>query len=237
MKKDNISGLYGKYRATIHVTLPTGITHILYKTPWTDNLIINTGRTLLLNRLVANSSDYIKGLAIGTGAVAPALADTTLGTETLRSSVTGSVDGTPTWRVHYVATFSAAQINDTTEIGLFNSATSNAGTMLCRSTHDAISIPLGSSLSMDYIVGIITASTLTGFTKTGGRTNVYQLTFAVAVTGVLETDTYNGYAVKASLNDVDSNPNSYYQSGGVLYIHTSDSANPSSHTINVISGG
>ena len=55
-----------------------------------DNLIVSTGKALVSDMLI-DTSGYDTGLtytAIGTGTAAPAVGDTTLGTETARKAIT-----------------------------------------------------------------------------------------------------------------------------------------------------
>ncbi|MEX0417853.1 BppU family phage baseplate upper protein [Bacillus sp. C30] len=66
------------------------------------------------------------------------------------------------------------------------------------------------------------------WTKTAGKTNVYQINRS-SVAGVYdlkfvdEHGDHKQLAVKTSVDEVDSNPGSYYTDGTVLYVHTVDS--------------
>jgi len=81
---------------------------------------------------------------------------------------------------------------------------------------------------------IISTHKLYTWTKTGGYTNVYQATEAATVSDWCfdsYTDdgegNYNKLTKVASIALVDSTAGSFYQTGGVIYVHTPDSRAPS----------
>jgi hypothetical protein len=228
------SEMVGQYKFNMH--LFSGVfPQQTFESDWIKNLITDAGRTLLLNRLASDSATYVTHMAIGTGATAPALANTQLGAETVRKAVTNSIVGTPNWKVTFNAIFTAAEINTTTEVGLLN-ASSN-GTLVTRNTHDAISIPAGSSMGIDYIITLNTGKIGTEWTKTEDQNYVYEITDAVEVKAVVELDTGNGYALETSVANVDATANTYYSDGSKIYVHCSDDEDGDTHTILIISGG
>ena len=226
----------GRYDLNITYSWMFGQTKILVEN---YNLVTDAGRNWILSRMGSNTANYIAAIGVGTGNAAPLLANTTLGTETVRKAVgSPSVSGSPNWTTTVSAEFTSTEINNTTEVGLLNNATSG-GTLITRSTHAAISIPSGSNMSLDYSLGLMTGRTITTFTLTSGRTYTYEVADAVGIIGVIEKDTQNGYAKKTSVSDVESNAGTYYWDDGAdkLYIHTTNNANPNTHTIIALSGG
>lgn len=207
----------------------------IFETDWIKNIITNAGRTLLLNRLQGNASSYITHMAVGTGATAAALTDTTLGTETVRKAVTPTVSGTPAWKVTFNAVFTAAEINNTTEVGLLNAA--STGTLATRNVHTAISIPLTSTMGVDYIIQLNSGYVGVNWAKTDGRNYVYEIGETNAVKAVIELDTGHGYKKQTSVAAVDGAANSWYADGTKLYVRCSDDADGDTHTILVLSGG
>ena len=226
----------GAYKFTNYVTLPTGITYILSESPWYHNIIVNNGRLNILNRLMGNTYGYIQGMGIGTGSTALALSNSTLASETMREEVGASVNGSPNWNTSFTASFTASQINGSTEIGLFDNATMGSGSMLTRSTYPVISVPPGTNIGINYQLSLNTGFLSAGWVLTTGKVNTYQIPQTSSVLSVIETDTGNGYSIQTSISAVESTPNSYYYDGSAnLYIHTSNSANPNTHSVMVLS--
>lgn len=228
----------GRFRFQNHVTLPTGITKILKDwTPWKSNLIVNNGRTNLLHQWADTSYGPVAGMGIG-NATTIALADTTVGTESTRLAVSATVNTSPNWNVQFQSTYTATQINGATAIGLFDNATKGSGTMLTKSVFSAISIPAGSSMTVQYQMGLSTGVFAVGWTLTSGKTKTYQISQGTSVAAVVEMDTGAGYSKQASTSAVESNAGSYYydSSGHILYVHCSDDADPATHSVLVISG-
>lgn len=98
------------------------------------NLVVNPGLAYIISRMVGTASAVQSHMAVGSGTVAPAPANTALGTELARVAlqsttiVTTNVTGDS---VQYVANFPAGTgTGAVTEAGLFNAA--SGGTMLAR---------------------------------------------------------------------------------------------------------
>ena len=227
--------LEGDYQFDIHFCRIIGDVHI--KTDWYHNIIVNNGRLNILNRLQSNTYGPILGMGIGTGTGALALANNTLTTETVRNGVSASVNGSPNWNTSFTASYTATQINGSTEIGLFDNATLGSGTMLTRSTYPTISVPPGTNIGINYMISLNTGFLSAGWTLTSGKTYTYQTGQTQSVLGIIETDTGNGYIKETSTASVESTANSYYYDGSnYLYINCSDGLNPSTHTIMVLNG-
>lgn len=94
------------------------------------NLVVTTGKNLIVSRLAASSANPVTYMGIGTSATPAALADTSLlGTELERKAATNNSSGN---LFSLQTTFGAGILFDTdfAEFGLFNAAA--GGTMLCR---------------------------------------------------------------------------------------------------------
>lgn len=229
----------GKIHFKCQIILPTG--KIIVLKEWTtENLITNNGRTLLITRVGNNTPDPISHIALGTGSTPAAFTDTALVSEKARVPAGKTVQGTPSWTCVFTGTFTSTQINDTREIGLLNAST---GGTLCTRTVLPTAItgmPEGSDISVDYRVGLLSSTVTTGWVKTSGYTNVYEVarSGSLPVTGVQELDTSTGYAKRTSIGGVDTEASTYYHdtTAGKLYIRPSTGV-PADHRIIVQSGG
>ena len=96
------------------------------------NLVVTAGLALVADQMLDTPAlakpTY---MAVGSGAVAPALADTALGTEIYRAALGSKTRSGAA--VTYFRSFTAGQgTGSLTEMGIFNMV--SAGTMLCRQT-------------------------------------------------------------------------------------------------------
>ncbi len=122
------------------------------------NLITNAGFALAAGRLNGSGSPAAATyIAVGTGVVAAAVTDTTLGTETSTSGL-ARVNGTVSL-VTTTVTNDTAQVTTTftvsgtvavTESGVLNAA--SVGTLLCRQVFSAINVVSGDSLAITWKV-------------------------------------------------------------------------------------
>lgn len=105
-----------------------------------DNLVVTAGKNHIADQLSSAPGGAAMGwMATGTGAGAPALADTALTTELSRVALTSRTDATNV--VTYVGDWAAGTGTGTlTEAGIFNAGA--AGTMLARAN---ISVTKGAS--------------------------------------------------------------------------------------------
>lgn len=113
-----------------------------------DNLVVTVGRNFIASRIVGTAAAVINWMAIGTGATAPALGDTTLQTEVARVALDSA--GSATNNVcTFVATFPAGTgTGAITEAGLFNAA--SVGTMPCRTTFSVVNKAAGDALQITW---------------------------------------------------------------------------------------
>jgi hypothetical protein len=95
-----------------------------------DNLLVTTGLNWMAARFVGTPT-AMSHMAVGSGAVAPALANTTLGAELGRAALSAQTSAANV--ATYSASFAAGVgTGAVTEAGIFNAA--GAGTMLNRAT-------------------------------------------------------------------------------------------------------
>lgn len=123
------------------------------------NLFVTTGRNKLRDALagsLASATDaQATHFAVGTGSTAVTAADTALGSETTRNSMTKTTTTAGQVVFNYFLSTSQANGSTLTEAGLFNAASS--GTMLARVVHTGIAKT--SSIAITYTWTItITAS-------------------------------------------------------------------------------
>lgn len=113
------------------------------------NLVVAVGRAYIASRMKDDSSAAMSHMAVGTGAVAAAAADTTLGTEANRQLLSSTVvaDNVVTYTAQYAAGQGTGAL---TEAGIFNAST--AGTMLCRTVFDVINKAADDSMTITWTV-------------------------------------------------------------------------------------
>ena len=119
-----------------------------------DNLIVDTGFSLIANRLGGVSANPAEYLAIGSDATAPASSDTSLGAELDRGQATVSLTTTnvtdDTLRLEN--TFTASSSITIREAGIFNAA--SGGELLARVLTGTVELDDGQSLQITYAVTI-----------------------------------------------------------------------------------
>lgn len=113
------------------------------------NLVVAVGRAYIASRMKDDSSAAMSHMAVGTGTVAAAPADTTLGTEANRQLLSSTVvaDNVVTYTAQYAAGQGTGAL---TEAGIFNAST--AGTMLCRTVFDVINKAADDSMTITWTV-------------------------------------------------------------------------------------
>jgi hypothetical protein len=117
------------------------------------NLVVTAGKNHIAAKIAAttNSPAAMTHMAIGTGTSTPGASDTTLGTQTGRVSLSGSVVSTNT--ITYTATFPAGTGDGAiTEAGVFNA--SSGGTMLCRTTFPVVNKASGDTIAITWVVTV-----------------------------------------------------------------------------------
>jgi hypothetical protein len=104
------------------------------------NLVVSTGLAYIASRMKDATATAMSHMAVGAGATAAAAANTALGSELGRVTLTSTTIVTTSVTndaVQYVATFAAGTgTGAVTEAGIFNNVT--AGTMLCRTVFAVI---------------------------------------------------------------------------------------------------
>jgi len=98
-----------------------------------DNLVVDTGKTLVASRIGSNTDNFVNYMGLGTGSTAAAAGDTALVAEVGRSATVSSTSVSNPFDVVFTATFSAGVASGSiTEAGLFNAASS--GALVARTT-------------------------------------------------------------------------------------------------------
>jgi len=116
-----------------------------------DNLVVTVGKNFIASRMAGTSLGVMSHMAIGTGAVAAAAGNTTLGTEAGRVAL-ASATATGN-EVVYSATIPAGTgTGAITEAGVFNGG--SAGTMLCRTVFGVVTKEAADSLGITWTVTI-----------------------------------------------------------------------------------
>ena len=141
--------------------MPTGQVHIqhfdaegnLKGERQVKNLVVTTGKNYIASKMVAttNSPVSMTHMAIGTGSTTPAAANTALGSQTGRVSLSGS--SVSSNAITYTATFPAGTGDGAiTEAGIFNA--SSGGTMLCRTTFRVVNKASGDTIAVTWVVTV-----------------------------------------------------------------------------------
>ena len=142
-------GLPVRGRVTLELYGPDGE---LKERQETDNLVVDAGEAHIADRLSSSPTGAAMGwMAIGTGAVAPAAANTALGAEIDRNTCTATDAANV---VTYVGNWAAGDGTNSaiTEAGIFNAA--SVGTMLARATFTAINKGASDTLAITWTVTI-----------------------------------------------------------------------------------
>jgi hypothetical protein len=133
MLKDNI-----KTKGTLTLVLTDEFGNV--KQQDEHNLVVATGLAYIASRMKDATATAMSHMAVGSGSVAAASANTALGSELGRVGLTSTTLVTTSVSndaVQYVATFGAGTgTGAVTEAGIFNNVT--GGTMLCRTVFAVI---------------------------------------------------------------------------------------------------
>jgi hypothetical protein len=113
--------------------------------------VVTVGKNFLASRMKDATAAVMSHMAIGTGAVAPAVGDTVLAAENARQALlTTNVAGAA---VTYASSFGVGIGTGTiTEAGLFSASV--AGTMLARTTFAAVVKAAGDILNVTWTVTV-----------------------------------------------------------------------------------
>lgn len=115
------------------------------------NLVVTVGKAWIAARMKATGAPTeMTHMAVGTGSTAAADANTALGTESARVSLSSAVSGAV---VTYTASFPAGTGTAAlTEAGIFNA--SSAGTMLCRTVFPVVNKGASDSMAITWTVTV-----------------------------------------------------------------------------------
>lgn len=115
------------------------------------NLVVTVGKNFIASRMIGTTDNIMSHMAIGTGTTAPAVGDTTLGTEVGRVALTSNVRTDNA--IAYVATFPAGTgTGAITEAGILNA--SSSGTLLCRTVFSVINKGAADTLGITWTVSV-----------------------------------------------------------------------------------
>lgn len=115
------------------------------------NLIVAVGKNIITSRLVGNTTAIPSHMAVGSSNTAATTAQTALGTELSRVTLTSSTRTNNT--IAYIATFPAGVGTGTiTEAGIFNAGSS--GSMLCRTNFNEVNKAAGDVIVITWNVTI-----------------------------------------------------------------------------------
>lgn len=116
-----------------------------------DNLVVLAGRTFIASRMAGTAAAVMSHMAVGTGAVAAAAGDTTLGAE-VAASRTALGSTTPSSNtIVYACSFGAGVgTGALTEAGVFNAASS--GTLLARIVFAVVNKAAGDSMTVNWTI-------------------------------------------------------------------------------------
>jgi hypothetical protein len=113
------------------------------------NMIVNTGRAMIIDRLQAGTPAIADYIAIGTGVTAAAAADTTMQTEVARSQSNPAVSQPDAYTDRAQFTFPAGTgTGNIAEAGRLNAAA--AGVLFARQTFTAVNKTATDSLQITY---------------------------------------------------------------------------------------
>lgn len=113
-----------------------------------DNLVVQVGKNFIASRIVGATQAVMNWMAVGTNPAAPAIGDTTLGTETARVpfDAAGSASGATDT---FTATFGpGVGTGALVEAGMFNAA--SAGTMLSHVVYPVVNKQAGDTMAITW---------------------------------------------------------------------------------------
>lgn len=115
------------------------------------NLVVTSGLAFIASRMRDASASVMSHMAIGSGTAAAALANSGLGTELGRASLTSTTVNAN--QIVFIATFAAGTgTGAVTEAGVFNAGA--AGTMLCRTVFPVVNKDADDTLSITWTITI-----------------------------------------------------------------------------------
>jgi hypothetical protein len=122
---------------------------LLKERRWVNNLVVTTGKVWMASRMKDGGQNQMSHMAVGTGVVAPVIADAGLGTEVARVPLDSQTVAANT--ITYVGTFPAGVgTGAITEAGIFNAGV--AGVMLARTTFAVINKGGADYMQISWVV-------------------------------------------------------------------------------------
>lgn len=116
------------------------------------NLVVTTGKDFIASRMAGTASAVMSHMAVGTSAIATSVTNTTLGNEVGRTTTTVTV--TDNVVSHYSVFGPGVGTGALREAGIFNSATTNAGAMLARTTFALVNKAASDTMYVTWTITI-----------------------------------------------------------------------------------
>lgn len=164
-------------------------------------MITTLGRSLLMNRSVNDIMKPVRYMALGKGTNTPSRQDLKLGKETVRKEVDYDIDIDNNMIV-FKATFTAAEVLNTTEIGLFNEEDILVSRDVYQTITDEILEDTTSSINMEYNVHFDTGAVHSKWQTSTLSSDILYKYEANPVIGVRELNTNTGYIRANSLQEM-----------------------------------
>lgn len=129
--------------------------NFLVDTREVKNLVVADGKNVITNRLLGNGIAVFSHMGVGTDNTTPAVSDTGLSSELANVALDGGSPTVTNNTITYVATFPAGVgTGALVEAGIFNSANTAAGNMLCRTTFDVVNKAAADTIVITWNVTI-----------------------------------------------------------------------------------
>lgn len=187
-------------------------------------MITTLGRSLLMNRSVNDIMKPVRYMALGKGTNNPSRQDLKLGKETVRKAVDYNIDIDNNMIV-FKATFTAAEVLNTTEIGLFNEEDILVSRDVYQTITDEILEDTTSSINMEYNVHFDTGAVHSKWQTSTLASDILYKYETNPVIGVRELNTNTGYIRANSLQEMQGMAKARYfydVTTKNLYIKTSN---------------
>ena len=194
------------------------------------NLITLRGEAFFMNRWLNEEFEPIEFICLGKGTANPRKSDEKLAMQTVEKACKTSVDLTNK-QVICSADFTAAEIKDTTEIGV----KTGCGRLISHDSYKKIVSSIldnvTSTVHLDYYFTVGTGSVRGNWKVSDATKNIYRIYESNTVIGVIENNTNSGYVRKSSVDALS--PGSYYYNKNTkdLYIRNSSNSDPNDDEI------
>jgi hypothetical protein len=190
-------------------------------------MITTLGRSLLMNRVVNDRMKAITYIALGKGTNTPSRQDLKLGKETIRKLVDYTVDIENNVLI-FEASFTAKEILNTTEIGIFTDDEVLVSRDVYETVTDNILEDTTSSININYRIYFNTGATHSKWLTSTTSDDILYRFENNPVISVREINTDTGYLRVDSLEDLNDLAKAGYFYDVIsrnLYIKTSDCDN------------